>query len=100
MELKTEKMLAQVEDGIGWVTFNSPERRNAISLEMWEGLATIMEAFQHDGQVRVVVMKGAGDKAFVSGADISEFDSERGSAAQKESYGKVAANANRWLVKL
>ena len=47
MELKTEKMLAQVEDGIGWVTFNSPERRNAISLEMWEGLATILEAFQH-----------------------------------------------------
>ena len=100
MELKTEKMLAHVEDGIGWVTFNNPERRNAISLEMWEGLATILESFQNDDRVRVVVMKGAGDKAFVSGADISEFDSKRGSAEQKESYGKVAASANRWLVKL
>jgi enoyl-CoA hydratase len=93
-------MLAQVKDGIGWVTFNSPERRNAISLEMWEGLATIMEAFQHGDQVRVVVMTGAGDKSFVSGTDILEFDSKRGSAAQKESYGKIAASANRWLVKL
>lgn len=100
MELKTDKMLAKVDDGIGWITFNNPARRNAISLEMWEGLATILEAFQQDDQVRVVVMKGAGDKAFVSGADISEFDSKRGSAAAKESYGKVAAAANRWLVTL
>ncbi len=100
MELKTEKMKAQVEDGIGWVTFNNPERRNAISLEMWEGLGTILATFAHAEHVRVVVMKGAGDKAFVSGADISEFDSKRSSAAQKESYARVAASANRWLVKL
>ena len=99
MQLKTEKMLAQVKDGIGWTTFNSPERRNAISLDMWEGLLTISESFQPDDQVRVVVMSGAGDKSFVSGADISEFDSKRGNAAQKESYGKIAASANRWLVK-
>jgi enoyl-CoA hydratase/carnithine racemase len=100
MKLNTGKMLARVEDGIGWVTFNNPEKRNAISLEMWEGLATILEDFQRDEGVRVVVMLGAGDKAFVSGADISEFDSKRGSAEQKESYGRVAARANRWLAKL
>lgn len=100
MKLNTEKMLARVEDGIGWVTFNNPAKRNAISLEMWEALATILEEFQRDEGVRVVVMLGAGDKAFVSGADISEFDSKRGSAEQKESYGRVAASANRWLAKL
>lgn len=100
MELKTDKMLARVEDGIGWVTFNNPARRNAISLEMWEGLGTILESFQKDDDVRVVVMLGAGDKAFVSGADISEFEAKRGDAKQKESYGEVAAHANRWLVKL
>ncbi len=100
MELKTDKMLASVEDGIGWVTFNNPARRNAISLEMWEGLGTILESFQSDDAVRVVVMLGAGDKAFVSGADISEFDKKRGNAEQKEEYGKVAAHANRWLAKL
>ena len=100
MELKTSKMLASVEEGIGWITFNNPERRNAISLEMWEGLGTILESFQHDTNVRVVIMKGAGDKAFVSGADISEFDSKRGNAEQKKRYGEISANANRWLGKL
>ncbi|MBQ62302.1 MAG: enoyl-CoA hydratase [Gammaproteobacteria bacterium] len=100
MKLNTTKMLADVEDGIGWITFNSPERRNAISLEMWEGLGTILESFQHDDGVRVVVMKGAGEKAFVSGADISEFDSKRGNAAQKKQYGAVSANASLWLGKL
>jgi len=100
MELNTTKMLAEVEDGIGWITFNNPERRNAISLEMWEALGTILSSFQEDSNVRVVVMKGAGDKAFVSGADISEFDAKRGNAAQKEAYGKVSANANRWLAKI
>ncbi len=100
MELKTDKMLARVEDGIGWVTFNNPERRNAISLEMWEGLGTILESFQNDDDVRVVVMLGAGDKAFVSGADISEFETKRGDAKQKETYGKVAGRANSWLARI
>jgi len=100
MKLETTKMLAEVADGIGWVTFNQPEKRNAISLEMWRGLAVIMESFAHDKNVRVVVMRGAGDKAFVSGADISEFDTNRSNAAQKESYGQVAAEANRWLARL
>jgi enoyl-CoA hydratase len=100
MRLQTTKMLADVDDGIGWITFNNPERRNAISLEMWEGLGTILEAFAHDDAVRVVVMKGAGDRAFVSGADISEFDAKRGNAEQKKDYGQASANANRWLVTL
>ena len=100
MELKTDKMLADVDDGIGWVTFNNPARRNAISLEMWDGLATILDAFQNDDAVRVVVLKGAGDQAFVSGADISEFDTKRSTAAQKDTYGKTMSAANRWLVKM
>ncbi len=100
MELKTTKMLADVSEGIGWITFNNPERRNAISLEMWEGLGTILENFQADDDVRVVVLKGAGDKAFVSGADISEFDSKRGNTEQKKTYGEVAGNGNRWLSKI
>jgi len=100
MELKTTKMLAEVDDGIGWVTFNNPERRNAISLEMWEALGTILESFQHDPEVRVVVMKGAGGKAFVSGADISEFEKSRSNAEQRRQYGETTANANRWLAQI
>lgn len=100
MELTTDKMIADVDNGIGWVTFNNPARRNAISLEMWGCLATILESFQQDDAVRVVVLKGAGDQAFVSGADISEFDTQRSTAAQKETYGKTMSSANRWLGKI
>ncbi|MFU8816170.1 MAG: enoyl-CoA hydratase [Pseudomonadales bacterium] len=98
LELRTSKMLARIDaDGIGWVTFNQPERHNALSLEMWQGLADILEQFAERDAVRVVVMRGAGGKAFVSGADISEFDSSRANAAQKDSYGQVAGRATRWL---
>jgi enoyl-CoA hydratase/carnithine racemase len=83
-------MLARVEAGVGFVTFNHPERRNAVSLEMWKALGEIMEAFDRDDSVRAIVLSGAGDKAFVSGADISEFESQRGNAEQKESYAVVS----------
>ena len=88
MKLNTDKMIAEKEAYIGWVTFNDPEKRNAISLEMWQALATILADFQEDDDVRVVVLKGAGDKAFVSGADISEFEKKRNSAEAKEEYEK------------
>jgi enoyl-CoA hydratase len=90
IELKTTKVLAHVEDGIGWLTFNNPERRNAISLEMWAGMGDALDAFQQDDAVRVVVMKGAGGKAFASGADISEFDQHRANAQQRKEYGEIS----------
>lgn len=99
MKLQTTKMLAKIEDGIGWMTFNNPERRNAVSWEMWEGVRDIMTAFQADDSVRVAIMAGAGDKAFVSGADISEFAEKRNSAAAQEEYGRVSAEAHRALAK-
>lgn len=86
MQLKTDKMLAEKRNGIGWMTFNNPERRNAMSLEMWEAAQEIASDFQADASVRVVVMKGAGDRAFVSGADISQFEKERADAAASERY--------------
>jgi enoyl-CoA hydratase/carnithine racemase len=97
MKLSTDKMIAEVEDGLGWITFNNPARRNAISLEMWAALGDILEQFQQDSDVRVIILKGAGDKAFVSRADISEFDKKRSNAQQKEDYGQVAARAQKWL---
>jgi enoyl-CoA hydratase len=97
MKLSTEKILAEIDDGIGWLTFNNPERRNAMSMEMWQGVGDALEAFQSDPAVRVVVMKGAGGKAFVSGADISEFDQHRASAEQRKEYAAINARGNRWL---
>lgn len=90
-------MLAENRDGVGWMTFNNPERHNALSLEMWQGIAEIIENFEADPNVRVVVMTGAGEKAFVSGADISEFDKTRADARQAESYGQVSARGSRAL---
>ena len=52
LKLNTTKMLAEIDHGIGWITFNNPQRRNAISLEMWEGLGTILQFYQHDDSVR------------------------------------------------
>src|SRR5262249_1528387 len=69
----TSKMIAEKEGGIGRLIFNNPARHNAVSLEMWEAVTRIMDDFERDDAVRVIVVSGAGGRAFVSGADISEF---------------------------
>ena len=76
---QTDKMLSRRDGGVGIVTFNNPERHNAVSLEMWLATKQILDEFAADNDVRVVVLTGAGTKAFVSGADVSKFDSERAS---------------------
>jgi enoyl-CoA hydratase len=97
LTLNTTKMQAHVEDGIGWVTFNNPERRNAVSLEMWQALGDIMEAFEADPEVRLVVLRGAGDKSFVAGADISEFEQHRANAEQRYEYAKISQRGHQSL---
>lgn len=96
----TPRILASMEGGIGWITFNHPERRNAMSLEMWTGLGVAAEAFERDPAVRVVVLRGAGGQAFVSGADISEFEAHRADATQKKTYDEIAARGHAGLAKL
>ena len=85
---QTDKMLARKEGGVGIVTFNNPERHNAVSLEMWEATTEILNGFAADNDIRVVVLTGAGGKAFVSGADISKFGSERATIEAVRSYNK------------
>ncbi len=85
------KILKSVNDGVGVVTFNNPEKRNAMSLEMWEGLGQALIETRDDPGVRVVIMVGAGDKAFVSGADISQFEKARHNAEASEEYSKKSA---------
>jgi enoyl-CoA hydratase len=77
IEYADGKMLAAKKDGIGLITFNQPEKRNAMSVEMWAGLGEILDAFAADNSVRVVILTGAGTKSFVSGADISQFGAHR-----------------------
>jgi enoyl-CoA hydratase/carnithine racemase len=83
------KMLSAVEDGVGLITFNQPEKRNAMSVEMWDGLGAILDEFAADDAVRVVVLTGAGTKAFVSGADISQFEKQRSNADAQREYNRL-----------
>jgi enoyl-CoA hydratase len=89
----TERMIAEVEGAIGWVTFNNPARRNAMSLEMWQAVPVILDQFERDPAVRVIVLRGAGDKAFVSGADISEFEQNRATPEAIQRYDEIGVGA-------
>lgn len=90
---KTERMIAEKEGAIGWITFNNPARHNAVSMVMWEALLDIATDFGNDAAIRVVVVKGAGDKAFVSGADISEFEEQRSSPQTTRIYNETSHRA-------
>jgi enoyl-CoA hydratase len=83
---QTDKMLARKDGGVGTVIFNNPERHNAVSLEMWEATKKILDGFAADNDIRVVVLTGAGGKTFVSGADISKFESERATLEAVRAY--------------
>jgi len=85
------KILQSVTEGVGVITFNNPEKRNAMSLDMWQGLGLALVELRDDPEVRVVILVGAGDKAFVSGADISQFEKTRHNAAASEEYAKRSA---------
>ena len=76
------------------MVFNNPERRNAVSLDMWEAIPRVFGEFVADPAIRAIVLTGAGDKSFVSGADISQFEKERNSAEQVKHYEEVAERAN------
>ena len=86
LTLPTDKMLARVIGAAGHVIFNNPERYNAVSLEMWDAVELALTTFAEDDQVRVVILSGEGGKAFVSGADISKFEKERGSKDATDHY--------------
>jgi enoyl-CoA hydratase len=85
------KMLAEIEDGIGLITFNQPAKRNAMSVNMWLGLSEILDEFAADDAVRVVVLTGAGHQAFVSGADISQFEQQRANSDAQADYDRLTS---------
>ncbi len=88
------------DGALGWLVFDHPERRNAISREMWEAIPKRAAELDADPDVRVVVLRGAGEVAFVSGADISEFGSTRTGATAAQAYEETTARAFGALVNL
>ena len=83
------KILSATNGPIGTLTFNNPERHNAMSLDMWRAASGVLGQFEKDPDVRVIVLTGAGGKAFVSGADISRFESERDTLDAVNEYNAV-----------
>ena len=93
----TEKIIVRKEGPIGWMIFNQPARRNAISLEMWQAIPNVLKNFSEDDQVRTIVVAGEGGKAFSAGADISEFDSNRSSETEMQNYNRAVDQAGKSL---
>ena len=86
----TDKLLMQKDGPIGWIVFNQPEKRNAVSQEMWEAMPGYVKELASDDAIRVVILRGAGDQAFVSGADISQFKDRRRNMADEENYRRIS----------
>jgi len=97
MQTLTEKLVARKDGAIGWIVFNNPQKHNAVSLEMWGALPVVLDEFAKDAQIRVVILKGEGEKAFISGADISQFKEKRGSAEAVQTYNAASDRASRAL---
>jgi enoyl-CoA hydratase/carnithine racemase len=89
----TSKMLARKDGAVGHLIFNNPARHNAVSLDMWQAVGQIIDEFEKDDEIRVIVVSGAGGKAFVSGADISEFKEKRANEEAAAAYSKISEAA-------
>src|SRR5206468_698778 len=87
---ETRKLLLEKDGPIGWIVFNQPEKRNAVSLEMWQLMPDYVKDLANDDAIRVVVLRGAGDQAFVAGADISQFKERRRNMADQEEYSRIS----------
>ena len=85
------KIIAEKDGYVGRVIFDNVAKHNAVSRAMWDSLADTVEAYETDEDVRVIVLEGAGTKAFVSGADISQFDDEHANVDAVKAYGTSVA---------
>lgn len=95
--MSSEKILMDKDGAIATITFNNPERRNAVSLEMWETVETMLQQCEQDDDVRIVVLTGAGGKSFVSGADVSKFEDERATTEGVAHYNATTARVYHQL---
>ena len=82
----TSKLITEQRGPVGFLVLNAPQRRNALSLDMWQGIPELIKKFEHDAAIRCIVITGAGTEAFAAGADISEFEANRASAETAKLY--------------
>ena len=93
----TPQIEVRVADGVGWMTFANPRRRNAVTYAMWRQIPAALADFAADPGVNVVALRGAGEASFVAGADITEFARRRSTPAQVAEYERVGVEANAAL---
>jgi enoyl-CoA hydratase len=86
-----DKLIGRRDGAVGHVVFNNPAKHNAVSLEMWQTATKVVTEFANNPGIRVLVVTGNGGKAFVSGADISKFESERSSEEAATKYNATSA---------
>lgn len=96
--MKSDKLLVDHAGAVAWVTFNNPARHNAVSVEMWQVLAAELATLAADPGVHVLVLRGAGEEAFVSGADISEFESRRSRLEDVDAYNVLSETVSQKLL--
>ena len=89
----TERLQTWLDASTLHIRFNNPARHNALSVDMWEAIPALLAQADQDGNVRLVVFSGAGDKAFVSGADISQFEDMRAAREAVARYEEMAETA-------
>jgi enoyl-CoA hydratase/carnithine racemase len=93
----SDQILVEHAGAVATVVLNRPQSHNAISIDMYRALPQVLGGLDADPAVKVVVLRGAGQKAFASGADISEFERERGSAERARNYNEQVAAAEHAL---
>ena len=94
------KLLLEKDGPIGWIVFNQPEKRNAVSQEMWQLMPEYVRDLTADDAIRVVILRGAGEQAFVAGADISQFKERRRNMADEAEYSRISARGQESLATL
>jgi enoyl-CoA hydratase/carnithine racemase len=94
------KLVLEKDGPLGWIIFNQPEKRNAVSQEMWQLMPDYVQELEADDAIRVVILRGAGERAFVAGADISQFKDRRRNAADEAEYSKISARGQESLTHL
>jgi enoyl-CoA hydratase/carnithine racemase len=94
------KMLLEKEGPLGWLIFNQPEKRNAVSQEMWQAVPELVRELEEDEAIRVVILRGAGEQAFVAGADISQFKDRRRDMQDELEYRRISGRGSQALASI
>ena len=94
----TPHIRTEVKEGVGWLIFDNPRRRNAVTYTMWRQIPAALADLAEDASVGVVALRGAGESSFISGADISEFATRRSTPEQVAEYDRVGTEANAAIV--